>query len=246
MVAAIALSLWGARRRPARTAALSLALGLTILVAWVAEYVADAVLGIWSPKHHLPLQLTDAVSLAAMLALWSRRPLIIELTYFWALTASLQSVLTPDLAWSFPSVFYFTYFTYHGAAIVAACLLVFGLGLHPRPGAAWRVFACSLLVTAIAGCGDLLTGGNYMYLREKPQHPSLLDLMGPWPWYILSTAGLGLAMLLGLEALTRVLLARIDTDRARSPRPTPGKAAAAAPFRLIDRVLSGRRAPPRR
>ena len=35
-----------------------------------------------------------------------------------------------------------------------------------------------------------------MYLRTKPQHNSLLGVMGPWPWYIVGGALLGLALLL--------------------------------------------------
>jgi hypothetical integral membrane protein (TIGR02206 family) len=186
-----------------------------ILAGWVGEYVADAVLGIWSPKYDLPLQLTDAVSLVAILALLSRRALLVELTYFWALTASLQATLTPDLGHSFPSAFYFTYFAYHGGAIVAALFLVFGLELYPRPGAVWRAFAATLVVTAVAALGDVLTGGNDMYLRAKPQHASLLNAMGPWPWYIASTAVLGLAMLLAVDALTRGLRALLGEPARR-------------------------------
>lgn len=40
-----------------------------------------------------------------------------------------------------------------------------------------------------------------MYLRDKPSHNSLLNLMGPWPWYIVLTAALGLVLLLGLQGL---------------------------------------------
>jgi len=208
MATAIALSLWAARRRPRWSRLLSFVLACVILAGWTGEYLADAVLGIWSPRYDLPLQLTDAVSLVASVALCTRRALAVELTYFWALTASLQATLTPDLAQSFPSAFYFTYFAYHEGAIVAALMLVFGMGLYPRPGAALRVFAATLVVTAVAAVGDVLSGGNYMYLREKPQHASLLSVMGPWPWYIASTALLGLAMLLAVEALTGVLRAR--------------------------------------
>ncbi|MEA2278154.1 MAG: hypothetical protein QOC78_3114 [Solirubrobacteraceae bacterium] len=202
MAAAIGASVAIARRAPDRAAALSRGLALIVLAGWVGEQAADVVLGTWSARFNLPLQLTDAVSMTSVLALWQPRALLVELTYFWALTASLQATLTPDLAQSFPSVFYFTYFTYHAGAIVAACLLVFGRRLYPRPGAAWRVFAATLAFTAVAGAGDLVTGGNYMYLRAKPEHASLLNAMGPWPWYIAETAVLGLAMLLGLQALT--------------------------------------------
>jgi hypothetical integral membrane protein (TIGR02206 family) len=210
MATAIALTVWAARRRPGWAGPLSLALACVILAGWTGEYVADAVLGVWSPKYDLPLQLTDAVSLVAILALCARWALAVELTYFWALTASLQATLTPDLGQSFPSAFYFTYFAYHEGAIVAALMLVFGMALYPRSGAAWRAFAATLAVTAVAAAGDVLTGGNYMYLRQKPQHSSLLNVLGPWPWYIGSTALLGLAMLLALDALTRALRARFD------------------------------------
>ena len=196
-------SVWAARSRPGRwLEVFSRLLALAILAGWVGEYVADGVEGTWSAQYGLPLQLTDAVSATAILALWTRRALLVELTYFWAITASLQAILTPDLGQSFPSVYYFTYFTYHVGAAVAACLLVFGCRLYPRRLAAWRAFAATLCFAAVAGIGDVITGGNYMYLRSKPAHNSLLSVMGPWPWYIVSAAAVGLAMLLALALLT--------------------------------------------
>ena len=73
-------------------------------------------------------------------------------------------------------------------------MLVIGRGIVPRPGAVWRVFGATLAVAAAAGTANLLTGGNYMWLREKPDEGSLLDFMGPWPWYIVSAAVLGLLL----------------------------------------------------
>ena len=209
MVVAAGASVWiarGSRRRT--TEAISVVLALVILAGWIGEQVADVVEGIWAVKYTLPLQLTDAVSIVAVVALLRPRPLLVELTYFWALTASLQATLTPDLARTIPSVFYFSYYAYHVGAVVAACLLVYGCGRYPRPGAAWRVFAITLAFAAIAGAADLITGGNYMYLRSKPLHSSLLSVMARWPWYILETAALALAMLLALQALTDVIRRR--------------------------------------
>ncbi len=189
-------------------------LALVIFAGWAGEYLADVVTGVWSVKYTLPLQLTDAVSAVAIAALWTRRPLLVELLYFWSFTASLQALLTPDLAQNFPSVFYFTYFIYHVGAVMAACLLVFGLGLYPRRRAAWRVFAATLIVAAIAGVADAITGGNYMYLHEKPVHGSLLSVLGPWPWYIASAGALALAMLLALQLVTDCLR-RLDASAGR-------------------------------
>jgi hypothetical integral membrane protein (TIGR02206 family) len=213
MAVAAALAIATARRGSERAVALlSRALALLILAGWIGEQVADVVEGIWSVKYTLPLQLTDVVSVVAVVALLRPRPLPVELTWFWALTATLQATLTPDLARTFPSAFYFTYFAYHVGAIVAACLLVIGERRYPRPGAAWRVFAITVAWAAVAGAADLATGGNYMYLRAKPVHSSLLSVMARWPWYIVETAVLALAMLLALQALTD-LLRRRDLGR---------------------------------
>ena len=48
-----------------------------------------------------------------------------------------------------------------------------------------------------------------MYLRYKPAHNSLLSVLGPWPWYIVGAAAIGLAMLLVLAAITEGIR-RID------------------------------------
>jgi len=176
-------------------------LALAILVAYATEYVANVVEGTWSVRTHLPLQLTDAVTVVAVITLWAPRPLLVEIVYFWALTASLQAVLTPDLGQPFPSIFYFTYFATHIGVVVAACLLTFGLRLTPRPGAMWRVYAITAAFAAIVGVADLLTDANYLYLRHKPERSSLLDAMGPWPWYILGGAALGLVVFAALSVL---------------------------------------------
>ena len=126
-----------------------------------------------------------------------------ELVYFWALSASLQAVVTPDLSESFPDPLYFSYFATHSGAIMAACLLMFGARRRPRPGAVPRVYAITAAFTAIAAAGTIATGGNYMFLRRKPVHGSLLDLMGPWPVYIVTGAALGLAMFVALDVLAR-------------------------------------------
>jgi hypothetical integral membrane protein (TIGR02206 family) len=78
--------------------------------------------------------------------------------------------------------------------VVAAVLMAWGMRRTPRPGAVRRVFAWSLLVTGLAAIGCLLFDGNYMFLRRKPRDDSLLDVMGPWPWYIVSAAAIALAL----------------------------------------------------
>jgi hypothetical integral membrane protein (TIGR02206 family) len=163
--------------------------------AFVTEQVAYVVTGEWRASLNLPLQLSDAVTFVAIAALWSPRPRLAELLWFWALTASLQATLTPDLTQPFPDVRYFTYFLTHGGALVAVVVL----RAPPQPGGLWRAYAATLAWTALAAGGDLVTGGNYMFLRHKPARASLLDVMGPWPVYIAAAAVLALALFAVLQ-----------------------------------------------
>jgi len=58
-------------------------------------------------------------------------------------------------------------------------------------------------MAAAAGIGNLITGGNYLYLREKPSQASLLDQMGPSPVYIVVAAAIALALFAALDRLAR-------------------------------------------
>ncbi|MEO8745288.1 MAG: TIGR02206 family membrane protein [Candidatus Dormiibacterota bacterium] len=148
----------------------------------------------------LPLQLCDVAIFVAALALWFRSAWLVELTWFWGLAGSLQALLTPDLPQHFPSYPYLQYYIAHGGIVAAALLLVIGLGLRPRALGVVRAAALTVAYVAFVGIVDAVTGSNYMYLRSKPPSPTLLDVMGPWPWYLVSAAGVGVVLFAVLEA----------------------------------------------
>jgi hypothetical integral membrane protein (TIGR02206 family) len=178
-------------------------LAVVLLAGFAGEQLTYALRGEWSAEVNLPFQLTDAVTFVAAAALWTRAPLAVELTYFWALSASVQAVITADVGEGFPDPLYFAYFAAHSGAIAAACLLVFGMGQSPRPGAVARAYAITAVFAAVAAVATVATGGNYMFLRRKPVRGSLLDVMGPWPVYIAAAAALALVLFLALDALAR-------------------------------------------
>ena len=212
-VAAAAASVPAARRWPVPV---SRALAAVIGVAYLVEHAWFAARGTWALDFNLPLHLTDVVTVVSVLALWTARPLLVELTWFWGLTASLQAVLTPDLGSAeFPELVYWTFFITHSGAVVAAVLLVVGRRITPRPGAVRRAFAATLAVAAAAATANVLTGGNYMWLREKPDEASLLDFMGSWPWYIVSAAALALLLFVLLALPFRPRSARPRSSGAR-------------------------------
>ncbi len=147
----------------------------------------------------LPLQLCDITVLIAALALWLRRPMLVELTYFWALAGSAQALLTPDLPQHFPTFLFFQYYVVHGGEVMAALVLVIGLRRTPRRLAVVRVAMITIGYAALVGLVDAVTGANYMYLRAKPPSPTPLDLLGAWPWYLLPAALIGALLFLVLD-----------------------------------------------
>ena len=194
-----------ARRAPGRWIdAVAVIIALTIVVAelsWQPYVVAK---GTWSAATSLPVQLCDVAGFVAAAALLWRQLVLVEVAYFWGLGGTLQAVLTPDLKDHFPSFPYLQFYVTHDLVILAALFLVFGLALQPRPGAVRRIFVLTVAFAIVVGLIDLATGGNYMYLRQVPVSGSLLDLMGPWPWYIAAGAVLTLVVLAILDAPFRL------------------------------------------
>jgi hypothetical integral membrane protein (TIGR02206 family) len=214
--AALLAPAWARGAPPARRRALARALAVLVLATYLGEHVLFAARGTWRAERNLPLHLSDVTVLVGAAALWTGRPALAELAWSWGLTASLAALLTPDLDVGPESPFFWTFTVTHAVPVVAATLLVLGLGIRPRPGALRRVVAATALVAAAAAAGTALTGGNYMYLRERPEQASLLDLLGPWPWYVIGGAVLGVALLALLDALTP----RAAGTPRRSRRPT--------------------------
>ena len=190
-----------ARRRPGPWRVTTARVLALVLGADAVSYsVGLAVRGTWSAKTSLPLALCDAGVLVAAAACWWRDALLVELTYFWGLAGTLQAVATPDLNVGFPHLVFFQYVVGHVGIVMTALFLVVGMGIVPRRGSVVRVFLITLGYTAVVGIVDALTGANYMFLRSPPGEWTLLRVLGPWPWYVPSAAGVALALLTVLDA----------------------------------------------
>ena len=137
--------------------------------------------------HSLPLQLCDLAAMAVVWALWSHSRTAFALTYFWGLTLTSQAFLSPELNGpDFPSIEFLAFFGMHSLVLWAAVYLTWGVGLRPD----WRSYRIALLVTigwaVVMFAVNHVAGTNYGFLNAKPTAKSLLDLLGPWPLYLLS------------------------------------------------------------
>jgi hypothetical integral membrane protein (TIGR02206 family) len=140
----------------------------------------------------LPLYLCDAAAVILAVALLTRRRCWVEVGYLWGLAGAVQGLLTPTLQYDWPSAEYFAFFIEHGGAPVAAVGLVFGMGLRPQPGAFRRGVLWGWVYMGVVGLLNFPLGTNYGFLRRKPEVASILDYMGPEPWYLIPLQGVAI------------------------------------------------------
>ena len=211
--AVITVLVTSARMRPgAWTVPAARALAILIAVNEISWFAVEWWDGVFNLQNDLPLHLCDVAALIAVAALWTGRQLLVELTYFWGIAGTANGVLTPDIGDHFPTYPFFQYFIQHAAIPGAALFLVVGLRIYPRPWAAERAFGLSVGLLVLDAVANLLTNGNYLFLRSVPPGSNVLDLLGPWPWYIVGAALLAGVIFAVLELPFRI----VGRERARS------------------------------
>ena len=159
----------------------------------------QAVHGQFSNPAHLPIELCDLTLYLTLIALFTLNALAFDLAYYLALAGTAMALLTPDLWEPFPSVGTVQFFFAHGLVVASVLFLVWSRLARPSRGSVARTMLGLNLWAAFDGVFDRIFKTNYMYLRAKPAHASLLDLLGPWPWYIFATEGLALGLFLLLN-----------------------------------------------
>jgi hypothetical integral membrane protein (TIGR02206 family) len=170
------------------------AIGTVLAVVALVSLSSAISAGDWATAAELPLALCNAAAVVVAVACWWPKPLLVELAWFWGLAGTLQAVITPDLTAPFPHLEFFEYTVGHVTIVVAAVFFVVGLGIEPRPGAPVRVLGITLGYALVVGLIDAVTDSDYMFLRAPPASWSLLSLLGPWPWYLLSATGVAVVL----------------------------------------------------
>lgn len=155
--------------------------------------------GQWSIQTTLPLHLCSVFVFLSAIMLVTRSYRIYEFAYFLGIAGATQAILTPDLGiYDFPHFRYFQVFLSHGSIVTAAVYMTVVEGFRPTWGSFKRTLIWSNVYMLFVGIINVLIGSNYLYIAHKPETPSLIDMLGPWPWYLLSLEALGLVLFLFL------------------------------------------------
>jgi hypothetical integral membrane protein (TIGR02206 family) len=154
-------------------------------------------IGDWSIKAMLPLWLCSATSWTMPLLLIWRNKKYYEWVYFMGSIGAAMALLTPDLMqYGFPHFRFIEFFTLHGALIVAIVYMTSVEGFRPTWKSLPRVIVITNVYWLFCALVNSQIGSNYLYTNGKLPAPSLLDLLGPYPWYLLSMEVLGIILCL--------------------------------------------------
>lgn len=195
------------RKAPPRgSAAVRTGLALMLFAAVMADppitylrYIGDGPAMAWKMVHETawPFYLCDWAAILCGLALLTKNQRLAELGWCWGLGGTLQGLVYPaSLSYDWPNPDWYAFFAEHGGVPVAGLALVFGLGLKPQPGAAFRAWrwlvgymAVAILVNLFFIHGAGFQTSNYGFVCTSDYSP--FGILGPWPWYV---AGLLLVM----------------------------------------------------
>ncbi|MEX1030735.1 MAG: TIGR02206 family membrane protein [Paenibacillaceae bacterium] len=143
--------------------------------------------GHWDISYTLPLHLCSLTVLLCIIMLLSKSYALFEFNYFAGIGGALQALLTPAAILSgFPHFTYYYFFIAHGGIIVSCLFMVWVYGYRPYFHSIGKTMIYLNLLMIPIAIVNHLTEGNYLFIMHKPSDPSLIDVLGPWPWYILS------------------------------------------------------------
>ena len=170
---------------------------IAIVVNESALHLWSAYWGIWNIQTMLPLHMCTVMIWASAYMLVTKNYGIYEMVYFLGLGGAIQAVLTPAdaAAYNFPHFRLMQTFIAHGLLINIAIYMTVVEGFRPTLQSFKRVFIWTNIYMVIIFFVNLAIGSNYLFVASKPNFPTLLDMLAPWPWYIPELEVIGLAIL---------------------------------------------------
>lgn len=166
----------------------------------------------WDVSHSLQLELCSISLVLCVILLITKSHYVFEILFFTALLGCTQSIFFPSLHYEFPHFRFFHFFYTHLMIVWVALYFAWVKQYRVTFWSTVRLFLFLNILMPFIFITNNWSGGNYWYLAHKPEHFSLLDYLGPYPWYILSMEALVILLSLVLWLIFR--------DHSHSPKGT--------------------------
>ncbi len=171
-------------------------IGAFLIVDELSWHAWAAYWDIWSIKTMLPLHLCSLMVWLSAYMLFTKSYSVYEFVYFLGIGGATQALLTPDASgYGFPHFRAFQTFIAHGLLVIIPIYMTVVEGFRPTLISIKRVFIWTNIYMIPVFFLNLLIGSNYLFIAYKPEFPTLLDLLAPWPWYVIELEAVGFAIL---------------------------------------------------
>lgn len=140
----------------------------------------------WDLVINLPLQLCSISLYLCAIMLLTRNYKVFEVAFFVSMIGAFIAIITPELFFGMPHMRFFQFFFVHIAIILSCFYMVWIEGFTPTIKSVMKAFVTLNIIAGFVFITNQIIGSNYMFLSRKPSNPSIIDFLGPYPFYILS------------------------------------------------------------
>ena len=176
---------WAKQISPETQHTAGIVMACIISISVISYTVIKIFEGPFDVQKDLPLHLCNFLGLTIPIFAVLRKYWMYEIIVFWILAGTAQGVFTPDLDEGFPHYRFFKYWLEHAGLVLFIVYASAVYGMRPKFKSIIKAFgAIQIYLIFILGVNALI-GSNYLFLMRKPDHTSLLDVLGEWPYYIL-------------------------------------------------------------
>ncbi len=149
--------------------------------------------------HSLPLHYCNLANLIGAAALVTRKRAFQSLLYFWTFALCIWAFLTPALLNGPDSLEFWIFWIYHLFIILAVTFVLQVDQFRPAGRDLGFVIIATTVWSALLAVVNASTGWNYGFVGPgKPDQPSLMDFLGPYPLRLLWIWILGVVLMSAL------------------------------------------------
>ncbi|WP_432358898.1 TIGR02206 family membrane protein [Sporosarcina sp. UB5] len=176
---------------------------LSLLAMDILYHIWLIVTDRWALDDSLPLELCSISLFVSIVLLLTGNRHLTDFVIFAGIGGALQALGTPVLDMDFPHFRFFHFFYTHVGIILTGLYFVWVKGYEPTFKGVLKTMVVINALLPIILAVNWLVEGNYMFLRMKPYNGSLLDFLGPYPWYILSLEAVAFIIFMVIWLLLR-------------------------------------------
>ncbi len=133
----------------------------------------------------LPLHLCNLALIIALISSFAQNSSIFQLLYFWGVGA-IFAIVTPDIREGFRDLVTLSFFITHFFIVLSVIYTMMFFKFRPsKMGLILSFMTLNILALGVFYLNKRL-GTNYLYINALPANLTFLDILGPWPYYIIS------------------------------------------------------------